>query len=50
MALAHELLMSTGGRTTAFHIATAHLKLQKEKYDEAEESLSQAVQMDHQVS
>ena len=48
--MAHELLTTTHGKTPAYHIATARLKLQKEEYDEAEESLNAALQVEHQVS
>ncbi|KAL8608639.1 hypothetical protein ACOMHN_002868 [Nucella lapillus] len=47
-ALAHELLTLPNGKTPAYHIATARLKLQKEEYDLAEESLNAALQVEHQ--
>ncbi|XP_076442365.1 cilia- and flagella-associated protein 70-like isoform X3 [Babylonia areolata] len=47
-ALAHELLTSPDGKTPAYHIATARLKLQKEEYQEAEESLTEALTVEHQ--
>lgn len=48
-SLAHELLLPTGGPTAIYHIAYARLKLQKHELDEAEESLNEAMQFDHQV-
>lgn len=47
-ALAHELLTSPDGKTPAYHIATARLKLQKQEYDLAEDSLNEALQVEHQ--
>ncbi|KAL5008723.1 hypothetical protein ScPMuIL_014304 [Solemya velum] len=47
-SLAHELLLPTGGPTAIYHIAYARLKLQKHELDEAEESLNEAMQFDHQ--
>ncbi|KAK7103909.1 hypothetical protein V1264_018705 [Littorina saxatilis] len=47
-ALAHELLTTPSGKTPAYHIATARVKLQKEEYEEAEQSLNDALQVEHQ--
>ena len=49
-ALAHELLTSESGKTPAYHLATARLQLQKEEYREAEETLTAALQAQHQVN
>lgn len=48
-ALAHELLTPTGGPTSNYHICYARLKLQKKEFTDAEESLTEALQFDHQV-
>ena len=48
-ALAHHLLDPLGGTNAQYHIALARLKLQKHQMDEAEESLKEALQFDHQV-
>ncbi|XP_033734255.1 cilia- and flagella-associated protein 70-like isoform X5 [Pecten maximus] len=47
-ALAHELLTPTGGPTSDYHICYARLKLQKKEFNDAEESLTEALQFDHQ--
>ncbi|OWF40657.1 Tetratricopeptide repeat protein 18 [Mizuhopecten yessoensis] len=47
-ALAHELLTPTGGPTSNYHICYARLKLQKKEFSDAEESLTEALQFDHQ--
>ena len=48
-ALAHHLLDDYGGPSAQYHIALARLKLQKRILEEAEESLKEALQFDHQV-
>ncbi|XP_074658992.1 cilia- and flagella-associated protein 70-like isoform X2 [Tubulanus polymorphus] len=47
-ALAHELLLPTGGPTSEYHIAYARLKLQRKEFEEAEESLNEALEQDYQ--
>lgn len=47
-ALAHELLTPEGGPTANYHISYSRLKLQKKEFDDAEESLNEALQFDHQ--
>ncbi|XP_064621218.1 cilia- and flagella-associated protein 70-like isoform X2 [Lineus longissimus] len=47
-ALAHELLDPMGGPTAAYHIAFARLKLQKKEFEDAEDSLNEALQLDYQ--
>ncbi|CAH1791968.1 unnamed protein product, partial [Owenia fusiformis] len=47
-ALAHELLEPNGGPGAIYHIAYARLKLQKKEMEEAELSLKEALQFDHQ--
>ncbi|XP_041353572.1 cilia- and flagella-associated protein 70-like isoform X3 [Gigantopelta aegis] len=47
-ALAHELLLPTGGPTAAYYIALAHLMLQKREFADAEENLKEALQLEHQ--
>jgi len=48
-ALAHHLLDPVGGPSAEYHISLAHLKLQKHQMEEAEKSLQEALQFDHQV-
>ena len=48
-SLAHHLLDEYGGPSAQYHIALARLKLQKRNLEEAEESLKEALQFDHQV-
>jgi hypothetical protein len=38
-----------GGPTAAYHIAFARLKLQKKEFEDAEETLDEALQLDYQV-
>ena len=51
-ALAHHLLDPLGGPSAAYYISRARLELQKQEPDtveEAEKSLKEALQFDHQV-
>ena len=48
--LSHQLLDPLGGPSAEYHIALARLKLQKSDMDEAEASLKEALQFDHQVN
>ncbi|KAL8611122.1 hypothetical protein ACOMHN_064412 [Nucella lapillus] len=47
-ALAHELLTTPNGKTPRYHLALARLRLQKEDYENAEHSLNEALQVQHQ--
>ncbi|XP_076464163.1 cilia- and flagella-associated protein 70-like isoform X2 [Babylonia areolata] len=47
-ALAHELLTTPSGKTPRYHISMAKLRLQKEEYELAEDSLNEALQVEHQ--
>nr|XP_006824936.1 PREDICTED: tetratricopeptide repeat protein 18-like [Saccoglossus kowalevskii] len=47
-ALSHELLSPTGGPSAPYYVALARLKLQKKELGEAEESLREALVLDHQ--
>ncbi len=48
-ALAHHLLDPIGGPSVEYHLSLARLKLQKHDMEEAEESLKEALQFDHEV-
>lgn len=47
-ALAHELVELTEGISAEYYIAHAQLKLQQKLFEEAETSVSEALQMEHQ--
>ena len=49
MALAHELTSPEGGLLPQFHIAEARLHLHRQCYQQAEECLRKAIELDIQV-